>query len=416
MSSQATRTKRHEELERPLGAGSTRQANAEELLAELKHLLESSGHPPFAPPLSASTVVASASTAVEPPQSTDFDKSHDSADDLSADGSLKRGPANLCTDGQRQDLTREVTRLRSRRWRLVASGLALGISAVAGVGLALKPSAPAPNSPLSAVPVQGQSNVQPPGGESVLTSRQVGGPLMKDGPLPEHMEVGSTEAGINAKESTAKTSAAIDAQRPAEGPNAVAVATTADTPALASAAAGSALTVSQTARLQPDRKAFVRPDGTPVGTISANSADSTSPSQTPKPRTEAATTAGVRVDSARQSATKIDLSARLTASKKSVRKIVAKSGKATAGATAEAPKQPLQPVRSEKAAKSPNAQAVTDPVAAAPTAPTAPTTFAAQSINRLTHAFVYLTNLPVALIQHPTDPNIQATDANTQAK
>jgi hypothetical protein len=230
------------------------------------------------------------------------------------------------------------------------------------------------------------------------------------------MEVGSREAEINPQESTAKTSAAKNAQRPAEGPNAVAVATTTDTPALASAAAGSALTVSQTARHEPDRKVFVRPDGTPIATISSNSVDSTSPSEGPKPQTEAATIAGVRVDSARQSATKIDLSPRPTASKKSVRKIVAKSGKATAGATAEAPKQPLQPLRSEKAAKSPNAQAVTDPVAAAPTAPTTPTTFAAQSINRLTHAFVYLTNLPVALIQHPADPNIQATDTNTQAK
>ena len=130
---------------------------------------------------------------------------------------------------------------------------------------------------------------------------------MKDGPLPEHMEVGSTEAGINAKESTAKTSAGIDAQRPAEGPNAVAVATTADTPALASAAAGSALTASQTARLEPVRKVLVKPDGMPIATISSNSAGSTSPSETPKPHTEAATTAGVRVDSARPPAAKIEL-------------------------------------------------------------------------------------------------------------
>ena len=46
MSSQKNR---QEEYERRLGAGTTRQANAEELLSELKRLLESSGHPPFAP-------------------------------------------------------------------------------------------------------------------------------------------------------------------------------------------------------------------------------------------------------------------------------------------------------------------------------------------------------------------------------
>jgi hypothetical protein len=290
------------------------------------------------------------------------------------------------------------------------------MAAVAGAGLALKTSAPAPKGPLSVVPVQGQSNAQPSGGESVVVSGEVGGPLMKDGPLPEHMEVASTEAGINAKESTAKTSAAIDAQRPAEGPNAVAVATTADTPALASAAAGSALTVSQIAHLEPDRKVFVRPDGTPIATISANSADLPSPGETPKPHTEAAATAGVRVESAKPSATKIDLSARPIASKKSARKIVAKSVKATTGAITEAPKQPLPPVQPEKAVKSPTAQAATDPVAAAPTAPTTPTTFAAQSVGQLTHAFVYLTHLPVALIQHPTDTNTQATDTNTPEK
>ena len=414
MSSQGTRENRQEKFERPLGAGPTRQVNAEELLAELKRLLESSRHPPFAPPPSASTVFASASTAAEPRQSTEIEKAHDSTDDLSADGSLKRRSADLRdTYGQHEHLTREATHLRSRRWRLVASGLALGFAVVVGAGLALKSSAPASKGPLSVVPVQersvvpmqGQSNIQPPGGESVVSSGEVGGPLMKDGPPPEHMEVGSTEAGTNAKELTAKTSVAIDAQRPAEGPSAVAVATTVDTPAIASAAAGSALTVSQTARLEPVRSVLVRPDGTPIATISANS---TSPSETPNPHTEAATTAGVRVDSANPSATKIDLPATPTASKKSGRKIVAKSVKATTGAMAEAPKQPLPPVQPEKAVKLPTAQAVTDQVAAAPTAPTTPTTFAAQSVSRLTQAFVYLSHLPVALIQHPTDTNTEA--------
>ena len=305
MSSQGTRKNRQGELERPLGAGPTPQANGEVLLAELKRLLESSGHPPFAPspspapPLSASTVFASASTAAKPRQSTDFDKT-DSADDLSADGSLKRSQANPSdTYGQHQELTREVTHPRSRRWKLVASGLALGFAALAGAGLALMPPTPAPKSPLSVVPMQAQSDVQPPGGRSVVASGEVGGPLITDGPLPEHMEVGSREAEINAQESTAKTSAANDAQRPAEGPNATAVATTTDTPALVSAAAGSALTASQTARPEPVRSVLVRPDGTPIATISSNSVDSTSPSETPKSQTEAATTAGVRVDSSK---------------------------------------------------------------------------------------------------------------------
>jgi|SRR5271165_684795 len=411
MSSQRTGENRQEEYERRLSAGTTRLANAEELLSELKRLLESSGRPPFAPqPSSPSASIVSASTliAAEPQQSTDFDKAHDSADDLRVDGSLKRRPADLRdTYAQHRDLTREVTHLRSRRWRLAASGLALGFAALAGAGLVVKPAAPGSKSPLSVVPMQAPSNVQPPSAESVVASSD-GGPLMKDSALPDHMQVGSTEAGIKAQESTQKTSAAIDAQRPAEGSNAVAVATTADTPALASAAAGSASAASQTAGLEPVRSVVVSPDGTPIARISTNSADSTSPGETPRPHTEAATTAGIKVESARPPTTKIDLSAAPNASKKSVRKTVAKSGKATAGALTESPKPPLSPVQPEETVKSPTAQAATDPVAATPTAPTTPTTFAAQSVGQLTHALVYLTHLPVALIQHATDPNTEA--------
>ncbi len=403
MTSQGTRENRQEEFKRRLGSGTTRQANAEELLAELKHLLESSGHPPFAPRPSALIVSAS-----------DFDKAHDSAGDSSAYGSLRPSPVGPCgADSQHRDPTREVTHLRPRRWRLVASGLALGIAAVAGAGLALKPSATVPKSPLSVAPMQGHSNIQPPAGESVVTS---GGPLMKDSPLPDHMQVGSTEAGTNAKELTTKTSAAIDVQRPAEGSNAVEVATTADTPALAKAAAGTPLTASQTARLESVREVMVRPDGTPIATTSSNSAGSTSSSEAPQPHTEAATTAGAGVDSAKPPTTKIESSARPGAGQMSVRKTIAKSAKATTGAMANAPKQPIQSMPPEKAMKSPTAQAVADPVAAAPTTPTTPTTFAAQSVSQLTHAFVYLTHLPVSLVQHPTDTNIQATDTNTQAK
>ena len=72
---------------------------------------------------------------------------------------------------------------------------------------------------------------------------------------------------------------------------------------------------------------------------------------------------------------------------------------------AEASKEPLYSVRPQKTVTSPAALAATDPVAAAPTAPI---TFAAQTVGQLAHAFVYVTHLPVALIQHATDPNIEA--------
>ena len=100
MSSQRTGENRQEEYNRRLGAGTTRQVNAEEMLSELKRLLESSGHPPFAPQPSsalASIVAASPSSAAEPQQWTDFDKAHGNAEDLSADRSLKRGPVDRTT-------------------------------------------------------------------------------------------------------------------------------------------------------------------------------------------------------------------------------------------------------------------------------------------------------------------------------
>jgi hypothetical protein len=75
---------------------------------------------------------------------------------------------------------------------------------------------------------------------------------------------------------------------------------------------------------------------------------------------------------------------------------------------ADVPKPPLSPVQPEKTVTSPTPQAATDPVAAAPAAPTTPITFATQSVGQLTHAFVYLTQLPVALIQHARDPNTEA--------
>ena len=101
MSSQGTGENRR----RRVDAGTPRQANAEDLLAELKHLLNSSGHPSFAPP-PGSTVFPPASTAPEPLQTTQYDKALDSADDFSADGPLKRSTRTFSgADGQYREST-----------------------------------------------------------------------------------------------------------------------------------------------------------------------------------------------------------------------------------------------------------------------------------------------------------------------
>jgi hypothetical protein len=267
------------------------------------------------------------------------------------------------------------------------------------------PSAPAPKSPLSEVLAQRQTNVQPPVGESVVTSSDINGPPVKDGPPHlDHAPVGRFDVGIDPKESTANTSAPVDAQRPAEGSNAMAVATSSHAPALATAAA-SALTASQTPPPVPVQSGLVRPDGTPIEAKSSDSA--ASPREATKPNEKAATAAGVRAESARQPAAKIDSATRPPRDKMSARKNIAKTEKARAEPTAEKPYSPPRPAQPEKAVVSPAAQTVADSAVAAPTAPTPPTSFAAQSVGQLTNAFVYLTHLPGALIEHATGPSTE---------
>lgn len=408
MSAQMIGNNRPQKFEGRPGADKTRQASTEELLAEFKHLLESAGYPPFDP--RSSVPIASASHPAAARKPKDVGAAHENANDLSADGPRKlsamgRGDAR----GRHRDLIRKATRLRSRRWKLAASGLALGLAAVAGVDLALMPSAPAPKSPLSEVLAQRQSNVQPPVGESAITSSDINGPPVKDGPPHlDHAPVGRSDVGIDPKDSTANTSAPVDAQRPAEGSNAIAVATSSHAPALATAAA-SVLTASQTPPPVPVQSGLVRPDGTPIEAKSSDSAVSTSPSEATKPNEKAATAAGVRAEPARQPAAKIDSATRPPRDKKmSARKNIAKTEKARTEPTARTPYPPPRPAPSEKAMVSPTAQTVADSAVAAPTAPTPPTSFAAQSVGQLTNAFVYLTHLPGALIEHTTGPSTEA--------
>ena len=406
MSSQRIGENTPETSERRIGPVTTRQASAEELLAEFKQLLESAGYPPSCPPASPppseSLASASGSTA-ELRKSTNVGTAQDRAGDSSVDGSRKRGPAG-CVDshgGQQDDPGEAATRLRSRSWKLVASGLAFGVVALVCADLAFTHSAPAPRGPRSDAPVQRQSGVRPP----VVTSGDVNSPSAKDdSPHPDHAQAGRSDGESDVGQPTPK--APIDDQRPTDGANAMAGATATETPGQATAATG-ASTASQATSPEPAQRDSVRPDRTPTETDPSNPALPTSPGEAPKPTDKATTAAEVRVESARPAAAKVGSAIA------SSRKIIAKPGKASSGPTAEPPYPPPRPVQPEKAGKamvSPTAQAVADPAAAAPTAPTPPTqptSFAAQSVGQLTNAFVYLTRLPGALIEHVTSPSAE---------
>ena len=167
------------------------------------------------------------------------------------------------------------------------------------------------------------------------------------------------------------------------------------------------LAVSQTDRHEPDRKAFVRPDRTPVGAISAiRSIRHLRAKQ--QSRTQGANDGWCQGGLSKAVGHEDRLVGEAHHQQKVGKKNCCEEREGHSGSNgrgSETAPSPAQP--GEAAVKSPTAQAATDPVAAAPTVATTPTTFAAPSVGQLTHAFVYLTHLPVALI-HPTDENPEA--------
>jgi hypothetical protein len=355
MSSEKTGDKRPATPKGRLPDGATRQASAEELLAEFRQALESAGYPPIAPASSASAASAS------PP----------------AAGPQKAAPP------------------RSRRWKLVASGLALGLVA-ASAGFALVRTAPAPESPGPEVLAERQSDAQPPVEKPPAPSSDV---AVKDGPHSDPAQAGGPDAGADAKETTATTPARPDADWPADGSNAMAAALSTDSPALTPAAA-SASTALKEAPPESVGNALARPDGTGVPAISPNSPDSTPPNAAPTPHDKAAAGAAGRSKSGRPA--KTDAAARPTVGKTSAKKAVAKSEKARAAPEAQAPHPPPRPAPPDGTDEAPAAQAAADPAAAAPSAPTS---FAAQSIGQVTHAFGYVTHLPAALVERVMGQN-----------
>jgi hypothetical protein len=369
----------------------TRQATAEELLAEFQRVLESAGYLPS----------AAIPAAAGPRKSTDACVARDSSVDLSADEPPNRSPTGSGdARGERHVSLEEATRVRPRRWKLAVSALALGLAAVAGVGLALVPTAPAPKTAISAVPTQRQSNVQPPVEESVVTS----GVSVKDSPRADHAEARDASVEIETTESKAKALAPLDAQPAADGSNATAVGTSAATPVPATTAA-KALTAAQSSI----QEGSVGPE-TPIATMSTNPAVSGLASETPGLH-DRASAAAVKLDVATPPAAKVDGATAPTANKTPGPKFVEKSVKAKMGATAaQIPYPPLRPAPPAKAAVPPTVPAAGSPapVPAAPAAPIQPPSFAAQSVNQLTNAFGYITHLPSALLGRATGPAPEA--------
>jgi hypothetical protein len=357
--------------------GAKRQVNAEEMLAELKRLLESSTRAPDVPPPSAPKVSLDLGS-----WRSQIDKRSDLPLKANADDSI-----GLPTDSQKS------TRSSSRSWKLTAGGLALAGAAAISGSFALVNKAPNPPKPEPSV-VATEGLVRPPA-ERTLQPSSNPNPPVKDSRQDALLQVFNAEtrpdagaAPENGGSLPARGEAKVDAPHAASlGLESAAPAFTPE-PAAASAA-----------------PQMVRPDGALAATPppAPASTDSAPPAETPKQN--ATPTAHVSNESARPSAAKVD-SKKKPPGKTSLQKL-AKSAKASAKPVAQAERQSSELARPKEAEKSPQpAQDAGNPIPVAPAAPTA--TVQQRFADGMTHAFSYLMHLPGALVPHPADPNADA--------
>jgi hypothetical protein len=398
-----------------------RQVNAEEMLAELKRVLESSTRAPNAPPPSASTVSKSSSPGPETWRSQ-IDKRSDRPTKANADSSI----------GQPTDVQKS-TRPSSRRWKLTAGGLALAGAAVVCASFALMNKAPnLPTHELSVATTEGLVRSQ---NEQTLKPSSDSRSLMEDSQQAAPLQAGNLETRPDANTASANNgsvpaggkaevephlaSSGLESAAPAFTPappssaavsvasqvirlDGTPIATAPSTPA----STDSALPPAETPKTAAPSVApqMVRPDGTPIATVPPTpaSTDSAPLAETPKPN--GTPTASVPNESAGPSTPEID-SKKKPPGKTSLQK-PRKSAKAWAKSVVQAERQSTEPAPPKEAERSPHpAQDTGNPTAVAPvTATTVQQRFA----DGMTHAFSYLMHLPGALVPHPADPNADA--------
>ena len=412
-----------------------RQVNAQDMLAELKRVVEASTLAPGAPP-SVSTAAKSSSPGREhgrspTPVKVDLDK-------------LVRARPAL----------QKSTRLSSRSFKLIAGGVALAAAAIAGVSLAFmdKASNPPEREPSAAAtarfvkevaPVQaGEADAKhppsagaqssavpftqtPPGLAATPVPSEVirpdGTPIAPDRPAP-----GSIDSAPPAQ--APKTATAPTAPQPAKpdsGPTAMAPPTRASTdsahPAEAPRSSGGAAPAvpqpparpdggtiatapapasTDSAHQAPPSKTAAAPAAAPTpkpdeGTtvLAPASTVSAHPPEAPKPNATSA--ASISNESAEPSAPKLD-SKKKPAEKTSLRKPRG-SAKASEKSHVQAERRATRAGAAESSGEFAPAPAAGSPAPVAPAAaPSVPQRFA----NGVTGAFGYLAHLPGALIPH----------------
>ena len=367
--------------------GASRQPlNAEEMLAELKRVVDSSTPPPSFRLATASMVSKSGSIV----RRAQIDKESDRRIQATADNSAESGQPTVF---------RKATTPIARSWKLAAGGLALAGTAMIGATFALMNRASdLPKRELAAVATEGP--VRPQSGGQTVEPSSSAGPLMQDSRPAEPSQVGALETRPDAMTAPARSSllpaggeAVADAPPQPASFGLESVAPT-FTPAPANPAPAPAAPQTGTQGGAPTATAPSAPAST----------GSALPAARPKPHADATATAYVSAEAAPPSTPKID-SARKPPGRSSLQR-PAKSAKASATPVAQAERRSPQPAPPNEAeSPPPAAQVVGNPT---PVATPAPPTIQQRFADGLTGAFSYVVRLPGALLPHSADPNADA--------
>jgi hypothetical protein len=394
------------------------QVNAEEMLAELRWVLESSTRAPNAPPPSASTVSKSSSPGRESWRSQ-IDKGSDRPAKANADKSI----------GPRTDLQKS-TRLSSRSWKLLAGGLPLAGAATICASFALMNKAP--DLPTHELPVAATEGLVRSENEQTLKPSRS---LMEDSQQAAPVQAGNSETP------PANTTPANNGSVPAGGkaevdaPNLASFGLESAAPAFTPAPPNQAATLVPSQRIGPDGAPIatgssapaspdsapplaeepktaapsaapqaIRPDGLPIAKAPPSPASTDSAPLAERPKPNATPTAHVSNESTQPSTPKID-SKKKPLVKTALQKPLG-SPKPPAKPIAQARRQSTEPAPPKGAERSPQpAQDTGSPTAVAPVKTT---TVQQRFADGMTHAFGYLMHLPGALVPHPADPNADA--------
>jgi SPOR domain len=369
-----------DEFERRLRAAGAQQAQVEDPLAELSRLVEFS-HMGIAN--GETTARRSAEPAVTPAKPLPSIETPALRPSLDAEVEELAPGASDADRAARRDYEFDGASVgdsdeerRPMRWKIAVSALAIAGVAMIGAVFVLKSGTSrfSKDAPFIAA-AQGPTKVAPPSDQTVTASSDAGATLLHDNGKPGPVKVVNSEeqpVDLNAQASVNNPPASANSA--ANAADAAALAATINTPLVPpSAAAPPKGMTSEFPDPKPVRTISLRPDGTPIGSVSAldqpgsiaNAIPATAPAPVEQPSkpTEAPAKPASKTTSdatgvAQPSTPKLELPTKLSPPKSAARVVVGKTD-----TTAPAPVDPTQtdaPAKPDKAAKKPKAGQIAD--------------------------------------------------------